>query len=213
MKTLLICGIISSALYIVMNITEPMQWRDYNRVSQTISELSAIGAPTRPLWNMLALCYSLLIVAFALGIGLSAQGRKKILAIAIIIMIYGIIGLFWPPMHQREVLEKNDTTLTDTLHIIFAAATVLLMIVAILLSVSAFKGNFGVYSIVTMAILITFGIITSLDAQKLSANLPTPLMGVWERINVGAFMLWIAVLAIVLLNENNGRKPNKSMGI
>jgi hypothetical protein len=31
------------------------------------------------------------------------------------------------------------------------------------------------------------------------ANLPTPLIGVWERINIGVFLLWVVMLAIALL--------------
>ena len=46
-KILLMCGIVSSLLYVAMNIFVAMQWDAYSSVSQTVSELSAIGAPTR----------------------------------------------------------------------------------------------------------------------------------------------------------------------
>jgi len=49
-KILLICGIISSVLYIGTDITLALLWKGYSYTSQAISELSAIGAPTRPLW-------------------------------------------------------------------------------------------------------------------------------------------------------------------
>ena len=49
-KLLLIYGILSSLLYVAINILVPMAWDGYNAVSQTVSELSAIDAPTRPLW-------------------------------------------------------------------------------------------------------------------------------------------------------------------
>jgi hypothetical protein len=41
--------------------------------------------------------------------------------------------------------------------------------------------------------------LTGLDASRLEANLPTPWMGVWERINIYAYMLWVVVLATALL--------------
>ena len=50
---LLVCGILSSLLYIAMNVFVPMQWDGYSSASQTVSELSAIGAPTRSLWAAL----------------------------------------------------------------------------------------------------------------------------------------------------------------
>ena len=71
-KTLLICGILSSLLYVVMNVVVPMQSETYNWVTQTISELSAIGAPTRQLWIKLAIFYGLLLTAYGFGIWLSA---------------------------------------------------------------------------------------------------------------------------------------------
>ncbi len=50
-----------------------------------------------------------------------------------------------------------------------------------------------------MVILIAFGALTGLDGPRIAANLPTPWVGVWERINIGVFLLWVAVLAIALL--------------
>jgi hypothetical protein len=35
------------------------------------------------------------------------------------------------------------------------------------------------------------------------ANLPTPWIGVWERIHLVAWLLWIAVLAIALLRATS----------
>ena len=53
-KLLLFCGILSSLLYVAMNIVGAMPFEGYSSTSQTISELSAIGAPSRPFWLVLA---------------------------------------------------------------------------------------------------------------------------------------------------------------
>ena len=42
-----------------MTVFIAMQWEGYSSVSQTVSELSAIGAPTRPLWVVLGRAYTL----------------------------------------------------------------------------------------------------------------------------------------------------------
>ena len=55
-RLLLTCGILSSLLYVAMNVYFPMQWDGYSSASQTVSELSAVGAPTRPLWVLLGSC-------------------------------------------------------------------------------------------------------------------------------------------------------------
>jgi hypothetical protein len=67
-KILLASGFIASVLYIAMNIFVPMQWPAYSSFSQTISELSAIDAPTRPIWVPLGVVYTLLVAAFGVGV-------------------------------------------------------------------------------------------------------------------------------------------------
>ena len=114
---------------------------------------------------------------------------------------YGVIGIGWPlaPMHLREALAAGGSTLSDTMHIVFAMVTVLLMLLAMGFGAAAFGNRFRLYSIATMVILFAFGALTIPDAPKIQANLPTPWIGVWERINIGVFMLWVVVLAIMLL--------------
>ena len=42
---------------------------------------------------------------------------------------------------------------------------------------------------------------TFLEAPAVATNQPTPLTGLWERINIGVFLLWVVVLAIELLRK------------
>ncbi len=76
LKLLLFCSILSSLLYVAMNVFVPMLFEGYSLASQTVSELSAIGAPTRPLWVWLGTVYALLVVAFGWGVWKSA-GRSR----------------------------------------------------------------------------------------------------------------------------------------
>jgi len=204
-KILLISGILSSLLYVAMNIFVPMQYDGYSSITQTISELSAIGAPTRPLWVFWGFLYTLLVVAFGWGIWLSAAQSHILRVMGGLILIYGVLGLGWPfaPMHQREMLAAGGGTLSDTMHIVFSVVTVLLMLLAIGFGAAAFGRRFRLYSIATLVILIVFGILTGLEAPGIDANLPTSYIGIWERINIGAFLLWVVVLAIVLLRKEN----------
>ena len=200
-KLLLICGILSSILYVAMNIFVPMRYEGYNSASQTVSELSAIGAPTRTLWVLLGIIYNLLLVAFGWGIWKSLPRNPYLKLMGVSMILYAVIGLFWPPMHQREVLATGGGTLTDTLHIIFTLVTVPLMLLAIGFGAASFGKRFRLYSIVTIVVLIMFGILTGLDSPRMETGLPTPWIGVWERITIGAFMLWIVILAINLLRQ------------
>ncbi len=196
-RVLLACGILVSLLYAAMLVFVPMQWEGYSSVSQTVSELSAIDAPTRPLWVMLGRIYTVLVVAFGLGIWASARGNRALRVVGGLLIASGVLGLFWPPMHLRG----TQVTLTDTLHIVWTMVTLLLTLLAMGFGAAAFGKRFRLYTIATMVILIACGAMTSVDAPRIQENLPTPWVGVWERINIGVFLLWFVVLAVALLRR------------
>jgi hypothetical protein len=200
-KAFLVCGILSSLLYVAMTVFIAMQWEGYSSTSQTISELSAIGAPTRSLWLLPGAVYTILVTAFGWGVRTSGGRSRALRAVGGSIMAYGVLGLAWPfaPMHLREALAAGGGTLSDTMHIVLASVTVPLMLLAIGFGATAFGKRFRLYSIASLVILVTFGAMTFVDAPSVAANLPTPWIGVWERINVGVFLLWVVVLAVGLL--------------
>jgi hypothetical protein len=206
-KSLLVFGILSSLLYVAMMFIAAMLYEGYSSTSQTVSELSAIGAPTRPLWVSLGIIYTLLTTAFGLGVWTSAFGNRPLRVVAGLMIAYGVTGLFWPPMHMRGA----EVTLTDTLHIVFTMVTVLLMMLAIGFAAAAFGKRFRLYSVATTVILVVFGALTGFDAPGVAANLPTPWIGVWERINIGAYLLWVMVLAATLLRTEVELSPDSAL--
>ena len=199
-KAALICGILSSVLFIVINIIVPLQYPGYNSASQVPSELSAIGAPTRTLWSVLATPYTFLMLAFAWGVWKSAGDNRRLRMAGLAMLAYAALGFLWPfaPMHQRETLQAGGGTISDTLHIALGAATQVFYLLALGYAAAALGKGFRIYSIATFVVLLFFGVLTFLDAPKLSTGEATPFIGIWERINIGLFLLWVVVLAIAL---------------
>lgn len=204
-KFLLLCGVLSSVFYIALNIVVSMQYEGCNVASQAVSELSAIEAPTRPLWTTLIIIYSFFVLAFGWEVWVSA-GRNRPLRIAGILII---VGLLWPPMHQREALAAGAGSQTDQLHIVFTIITIVLMLLVIGFGAAALGRSFLWFSILTIAILIGFGTLTGLYAPRMEANLPTPWMGVWERISIGAYMAWIMVFQLLFCVRKRTSNPYK----
>lgn len=202
-KAALVCGILSSVLYLAINIIVPAQWPGYSLSSQTVSELSAIGAPTRVLWIVLCAPYTLLVIAFAWGVWKSAVGNRFLRISGVLLMVYGVTGILWyfAPMHLRETLAAGGGTLSDTMHIALAAITEIIYLLALGLTAAALGKAFRVYSVATFLALLVFGILTFLDSPGVATNQPTPFLGVWERINIGVFLLWVIVVAVILLRE------------
>lgn len=201
LKFLLVCGVVAPLLYVAMLVFVPMGWEGYSSASQTVSELSAIGAPTRSVWVPLGIIYTLLVAAFGWGIWLSTRGNRRLRAVGGLMIACGVFGLFWPPMHLREVLAAGGATLSDTLHIAWTAVSNLLTLLAMGFAAAAFGRRFRAYSILTMVLLVAFGALTSVDAPRIQANLPTPWVGVWERLIIAVWMLWLVVLAVMLLRR------------
>jgi hypothetical protein len=197
-EALLVCGAASSLLYGCM--IWGIRYEGYSPISQVPSELTAIGAPTQTLWARLGWIYTVLITAFGIGVWKSAGANRAVRIVGGLVLAYASLGLLWPfaPMHQRGVLAAGGGTSSDTLHQVLAGVTVFLMFLAIGFAATAFGKRFRVYSIVTIVVLLLFGGLTFLEAPRLEMNLPTPWIGLWERINITEFLLWVVTLAAVL---------------
>jgi hypothetical protein len=207
-KPLLTCGILAGVLYVSMTLFVGTLWDDYSVADQTISELSAIGAPTRPLWMVLGTLYTALIVAFGWIVWTAAPPNRAQRIVGMVLMIHGAFGLFWPPMNQRAVLAASGPTLSDTLHIAWTIVTGFFFLFETGFGAAAFGRRFRVYSIATIVIVLACGAITGTYTSQVQADLPTPWLGVWERASSTAYMLWIAVLAAAVLRAG----PSQARG-
>src|SRR6185503_20260680 len=124
MKGWLVCGFLSSLLYAAMNLFVPLLYEGYSLSSQTVSELSAIGAPTRTLWVWLGALFSLLVIGFGWGVWKSAGPNRALRAFGAVTVTNGVFMLYFPPMQMRGA----EFALTDAMHIGWTVVTLLLML-------------------------------------------------------------------------------------
>lgn len=198
-KILFSCGILSSLLYVAMNVVAPPYFEGYSVAGQTVSELSAIGAPTRPAWIAWAFLYTILFIAFGQGVRIAGRDNRPLRITGNLILLYGIISLAWPfaPMHLRGAAFS----LTDAMHIALGMITIVLMVLIMGFGSAAFGKAFRYYSFASLAVYLFFGALTGIDSPKIADNLPTPYIGIWERIIIGDFLLWVILLAVILLQK------------
>ena len=198
-KLLLLCGVLAALLYIVTDILLAMSWEGYSYNSQAISELSAINAPTRPLWILMSLVFNPLVIAFGVGVWLAANSKRSLKITGILLSIWGVMGFLWLlfPMHLRGEIGST----TDTMHLVMTAITVPLMMVFIGFGSGTGVRGFRLYSILTILTMLVFGGMTGIQAPKVASGLPTPWMGITERVSVYAPMIWMGVLSIVLASR------------
>lgn len=193
-----------------MNVLVPLFNPSYDPASQSVSELSAIGAPTRGLWLALAVLYTVLYMAFGWGVWLSAEGRRSLRIAGGVLLLSSVVGMLWPPMHQREVLAAGGRTVTDTLHIVWTILWGVFTMAAMGFGAASLSKRFQFYTGATIALLLFCGFMSGLHAANMEANLPTPWMGVWQRTNIGASLLWIVVFALMLWREGDVPRDSKT---
>jgi hypothetical protein len=200
-RGLLICGIASSLWYVFINIYVPTQYEGYSISTFVVSELSAIGAPTRVLWVLLGLLYPLLFAAFGWGVLRSTEESRHLRIVGGLIIAYCVINFYWPPMHMRGA----EYSLTDTLHIVWGVVANIFMWLFMGFGAAALDKTFRIYTIISIALHVVFGALTVMEAPNITTNEPTPTIGIWERINIGIFMLWVIVFSVELLKRENSK--------
>ena len=202
-KILLICGIASSVLYVAADIL--VSWWDpnYSYRGQSFSELLAPGSPTRPLvLVLLAIPYGVLVTAFGVGVWASASRRGAGRITGAMLVGYALTGAVtgvFLSASTRETLEAGEETWRNNLHIPGTALSVLCVLLAIGFGSTLLGKRFRYFSYATILAIVVFGVWAGRQIAQMEENEPTPWMGIVERGNVYAIMLWVVVLAIDLL--------------
>jgi hypothetical membrane protein len=92
-SVVLLCGVLSSLLYVATDIIGGMRYDGYSFASQAVSELMAIGAPSERVVDPLFILYGALIIAFGVGVLREAASRSRLRRLTGAGLIgYGAIG-------------------------------------------------------------------------------------------------------------------------
>jgi hypothetical protein len=140
---------------------------------------------------------------FGAGVWHAAGPRRRVRLVGALILAQGALDFVWPfaPMHLRETLAAGGGTASDAAHIALGAVTSLLALLTIGIGASAFGTRFRRYSWASIGLMLVFGALTFLSAPNVGANRPTPLLGVWERVDIALFVQWQIALAARLLGD------------
>ncbi len=205
-RVLLVCGIAAAVWWVAIDVVGSFRYPGYSYVDQTISELSAIGAPTRTfMMTVSGIPYAVLMIAFGVGIWLVTGVRSRVGKIAgallIIEAIFGYVGGVLFPMATREVLAAGEETLRNRLHAPYGLGMPILFVLVTIVGSRLLGKRFRWYSYATIAITLVTGFMVGMQVEQMQANEPTPLLGIIERITAYVPMLWIVVFALGLLRR------------
>lgn len=204
-KILLGCGIVSSVLYVATDIVATRRFPGYRYTDYSISEQIAEAAPTRRLWVAMTIPGSLLVAALGAGVWASASGRKQRAARVTGAALVGYAtssmagGFLFPLLTPRGMPAPEPQGMRRARQHTLATAVINLFLLLSMGFGATLRGKrFRYYTYGTIAILPVFGGLAGSYIPRLAADRPTPGLGIVERINVYASMLWMAALAIAL---------------
>jgi hypothetical protein len=198
---LLACGVFSPLLYAVSDWLAGSRWAGYSFRDMTISELGAIGAPTRAFFSGLVLAVYALLFAFGVGIWRTAGTKVTLRVVGGLVIGLGVMAWVTMPFGATDLRTEGLSPAT-TIHIILTALGALTVITAMAFGAAAFGPRFRLYSIATIAVMVAFAAWSGLSAARPEEDLVTPWLGVKERISFYSYQLWFAVLAVMLLRDS-----------
>ena len=95
-KGLLACGVLSVLVYVGWHEIAALQWEGYSRIANAISELHLPGTPSKWLldpWE--GVVYNALLIAFGIGVWLSARGRRAVRVVGGLLVVAGATMPLW----------------------------------------------------------------------------------------------------------------------
>jgi hypothetical protein len=198
-RVLLLCGVLSPLLRVATDVIAGRLWRGYNFTSRSISDLSAIGAPTRSLVIPLEIMSLVLSILFAIGIWLFARDNTLLRITAAMLIasgVFSLIGTFFPVQ-----LAEGMTTSANKTNTIIIGISVLFLVLAMAFGAAAFKGWFRIFSIGLFVVFLVEDVWATWGKPFTLGGERGPLVGVQERTMLWGYLLWTAVLAVKLLRS------------
>lgn len=199
-KAMLVAGIVAAGVYVAGDLLSGLLYEGYSFNDQWISELTARGSPVRPLMLAVMTAHGLLGAALAVGIWRSAGRSGSLRWVGPLLILAGAVGFFTHvvfPMSSRWM----EPSFSDTMHATLSGVWGLVTFGAMILAAVAYGGRFRLYSIVTLLVMLGFGVASSIAIQGIEEN-HTPWAGAFERINAYALMAWLVVLAVTVIRRS-----------
>ena len=197
-RALLICGVIAPMLYALADLIAGLQTPGYSFRDQTISELGAIGAPSRPLFSALLIVVYALFAAFGIGVWRSAGRSRGLRAVGGLVLTEGVMALAVGQFASME-MRGADQGLAGSLHLIEGAVAMVLITAAMVIGAVTLSGRFRVYTVLAIVVMLGFGFWSTAEVPAVGAGVITPWLGVKERIFWYDYWCWFAALAVFLL--------------
>jgi hypothetical membrane protein len=199
-RLLLASGIAAPLLYAVADGVSGSRRPGYSFLHQTISELGAIGAPSRPLFAALLFVVYGLMVAFGLGVWMEAGRNRRLRTAGTLIVTLGVLALTAGQLAAMR-MRGAEQGLAGTMHLLEGAVAMSITFSAMGIAAAALGQRFRRYTVVTIVLCVVFGAWSLVAIPQIDLGLATPWLGLKERVFWYGHQSWFAVLALTLLRR------------
>lgn len=193
-------GLLASMLFAVIVAVGIATTPGFNAVDQVISSLYASGSPLGGAYQVSFIAYNLLLMTFGVAFALrarSTEGKKRLGTLAGFLLVLTSIGGMIDDLNPQDPIGAIPTA-TGALHWQSTTVAFFLMVLSIgLVTVWLWRRSgqrgFAVYSLATLGIVMTSGILGGVAIPE-----HWPYMGIYETITMFCFLVWLALLSILL---------------
>lgn len=191
-------GVLSLISYTAAVVFSPLDYPGYDWMSQAVSDLSAVNAPSARLWDMLAAVYNSCSIVCVTLVCVYIQGKlKKSLRVG----IYMFAVMSWISKIGYQMFPLSDSgnagKFQDIMHVYVITPAVVMLSIASLLTIiiSGFRSK-GKYRRIAVCAAVALGMMFAGPIGM--AAFPKAYFGIFERFSVFAATGFTAVLGIEL---------------
>ena len=191
-------GVVSFLSYTAAVVFAPLAYPNYNWLAQAVSDLSAVNAPSKMLWNQLSTLYGVSGMISIMMVCVFIQGKlNKTIRIGIYLfavmnwLSYVGYGMF--PLTE----SGNAGSLQDIIHIY--VVTVLVVLLSILSLITIMIGGYRDRKYRSLAIWATIAISFMFLGAIGTGIVPKEYFGIPERFSVFSAVGFNAALGVFLL--------------
>jgi len=190
-------GLVSLLSYLAAVLFAPTAYPGYRWMQQAVSDLSAVNAPSRDLWNRLSCLY---VPCGLVSLMMSCVFIQKKHSRALRLGVYLFTGMNWLSAAGYTLFPLTDSgyagTVQDGLHLAVTALVVVLSITSLVL---VMVGGYRRRAMVSLAMWASVALGMMFIGAVGSGLAPKAIFGVMERFSLFAAVGFTAVLGIYLM--------------
>ena len=196
------CGVVAPFCY-ALTVTVGARFRSatYSHVRHAVDELTERNAPNRRTLQACFLLYNALAMAGAVAFVQAVQDVSQLYAGGAVVFLLTTIVSVLATGFPLDAVDNGDTTLAGRVHVWAACATHVLALLAMGLVAGAAlsqPGQLG-FAVFGFVWLILTAAATAATAHQAAAR--GPRLGLFQRLAVGGFLLWLLILDALVLNK------------